>query len=268
MITGSEILAYISIKFLGDWDKIYDFASSHPQIDYEECKRILSNIPYKFVTMLDKDYPSELKHVYKPPFVLFYLGDLSLLNHIENNLGVVGTRDMTKYGAYYTHTIVKELAKRYTIVSGLALGIDTMAHVACLDAKGKTIAVLPSGIMYPYPRRHAHVYKRIIEEGGLVISEYPDEYVPIEDNFPIRNRIIAGITRALFVPEAHPMSGTLITINMSIELGHAIFCLPSKVYENSLCNILIREGATLVQTADDIIEDFEYENHEIEKNLK
>ncbi|MGM9808984.1 MAG: DNA-processing protein DprA [Bacilli bacterium] len=248
-LTAREVILYLSIKYNGNWSDIFNAVRKKERIDLEEYEKITNNISCSYVTILDADYPNSLKSVYRPPFVLFYYGDLSLIN--KQTIGVIGPRENTKYAKENCESIVNELSSKLVIVSGLAKGIDSIAHQACVNAGGKTIAVLGSGIDNCYPKENLLLYN-IIKKEHLLISEYPNMVEPNADNFPLRNRIISGLSQSLFVVEAKKKSGTMITIGYALENGKDVFCLPHNVDGTHYCNSLIKEGAILIENAQDI----------------
>ena len=210
----------------------------------------------KTLTIMDPEYPLYLKQLHRPPIVLFYYGDISLINeeNMKKNLAVIGTRSCTEYGLKETNRIVSELGKNCNIVSGLAKGIDAMAHQTALDVGTKTIAVLGSGINNPYPKENIELYKDIIKRGGLVVSEYPNFSSPLQFHFPIRNRLIAMFSKALLVTEAYDYnSGTGITARYAYSFNKKVMAIPYPAdVLNSYCNYLIQEGAVLVRSAEDV----------------
>lgn len=246
-----KILVYFAIKYGGDWDKIYKAINMKEKIDSNEVEKVVSNHGEKYLTLLNDDYPDKLKNIYKPPFVLFYRGDISLVK--EKAMAVIGSRKNSQYGKKITEELTTQLVeKKYSIVSGLAEGIDSIAHRTCLNNKGKTIAVLGNGLNVIYPESNKELQKEI-ELNGLVISEYPNNVKSNKENFPIRNRIVAGLSDAIVVSEAKRKSGTMITVARALEMGKEIFCVPYKIGEDSGCNTLIKEGAKLIETVDDIL---------------
>ncbi|MFA5503054.1 MAG: DNA-processing protein DprA, partial [Bacilli bacterium] len=172
-----NILIFLSLKYQGDWDLIYSAISAREKLDLNEVDQAIEKLPYQCLTLLDSQYPEILKRYHKPPFVLFYYGDISLLADSRQILAVVGSRKCSSYGQKATKSLVFSLASTQTIISGLALGIDTIAHEAAITAKGKTIAVLGSGIDYCYPKSNLLLYEKI-KNHHLIISEYPDEVPP------------------------------------------------------------------------------------------
>ena len=253
MYKSKTILVGTALKYKGNWDQIYDSIRKHERIEdeyLEEATKITSNV----VTLLDSDYPEQLRGVFKPPFVLFYYGDLSLLSDCSNCISMVGSRDYSEYGGKMTRIIAEGLAKQgYTIVSGMARGIDTLAQVTAIDSGGKTIAVLGCGIDRCYPASNKDLYE-LIKKDHLVISEYPGTLEPQPHFFPIRNRIIAGLSKTLVITEAEPLSGTSTTAALAINGNTDVMCVPYPAGQQSECNRLIAAGAYLVESAEDVIE--------------
>lgn len=178
------------------------------------------------ITILDKDYPENLKYVYDAPIVLYYKGNKKLLNQ-ANKIAIVGCRDCSQYGMQVSLKFSYELAKQnICIVSGLAKGIDRYSHLGCIKAKGNTIAVLGNGLDQVYPIENKGLYDEILKTGGLILSEYVIGTKPNKLNFPARNRIISGLSRGLIVVEAKQKSGTLITVDFALEQGKDVFVVP------------------------------------------
>ncbi len=208
----------------------------------------------QIVCLADGGYPALLKSIPEPPLVLYVRGVLAADE--ELSVAIVGSRKATPYGLNATHMLVHDLATaRVTVVSGLARGVDARAHNACLQAGGRTIAVLGSGLDVIYPSEHKHLAARIAEQGGAVISEFPLGTPPNRENFPIRNRIISGLSSAVVVVEASRKSGSLITARMAIEQGREVLAVPGSIFNESSqgCNALIQDGAGLAQTWKDIV---------------
>lgn len=251
-----ELLIYLSYINGGHWTKIFDIIKAK-KLEYkeEDIKKVVNSIKSNVVTTLDKEYPEILKSISMPPFVIYYYGDISLLDNYYKNISVVGSRKSSKYGEDTTYDIVKGLAENgYTIVSGLAKGIDSVAHKAAIAGGGKTIAVLGSGIDYCYPYENFELYKEI-KKNHLIISEYPGFDAPSPEQFPERNRLVAGLSSTILVGEAGVRSGTFITVADGLIHGRNICCIPYPANVNSACNKLIKEGATLVETAQDVIDE-------------
>lgn len=212
----------------------------------------------------DKNYPELLKEIPDPPGILYYRGEL---NQEELTFAVVGSRKYTNYGKRVTEEIVYQLAiNGLTIVSGLALGIDTFAHQATIEAKGRTIAVLACGLDQIYPISNIHLADKIISRGGVIFSEFPLGMPALNYNFPIRNRIIAGLSLGTLVIEAAQNSGSLLTATAAIDYNREVFAVPGEIYSETSdgTNKLIKLGAKLVTSYKDILEEL---NIEAEKDF-
>ena len=203
----------------------------------------------------DAGYPKMLKNIHKPPQALYVNG--SILPQDDIAVAIVGSRRASLYGIETAGQLAYELAARgVTVVSGMARGIDSAAHRGALKAKGRTIAVLGSGHNNIYPPENKDLYKEI-SGTGAVISEFEDDTPPLPKNFPQRNRIISGLSLGVVVVEAARNSGALITADFAAEQGRTVFALPGKIssHTSSGTNELIKDGARLVQSVDDIIEE-------------
>ena len=253
MATARQVLIYLSLKHQGEWEKIYEDIVQKVVYPSEEIEKVTGDLKINTVTILDKEYPEPLKQINKPPFVLFYYGDFSLLSDYQNCLAVVGSRNYSEYGKTATINIIKDLKGKFTIISGLALGIDSIAHEAALDSNAKTVAILGSGIDYCYPKSNTEIYQKI-KQNHLIISEYPGNVEPKPEHFPIRNRLIAALAKSILVTEAKKKSGTLITVSLAASIGRNIMCVPYPINQDSECNQLIKDGAYLVENGQDVIE--------------
>jgi DNA processing protein len=205
----------------------------------------------------DKNYPRLLKEIYDPPKELFFLGEIKAEENLP--LAIVGTRKVSNYGKQVTIELGRSLARAgFTIVSGLALGVDGLAHQAAIDVKARTIAVLGCGLDKIYPPNHKKLAEKIITQGGLIISEYPPGTPPLKHHFPTRNRIIAGLSLGVLVIEAPETSGALITARYALEQNREVFAVPGNIFnQNSIgTNQLIKLGAKLVTKPEDIFETF------------
>lgn len=214
-------------------------------------------------SLADAVYPSILKQIAKPPEALYYKG--SLPKEDEFTIAVVGTRKHTHYAARVTEKLIPQLVRAgASIVSGLALGVDTLAHRATLDAGGKTYAVLGGGIDKKtlYPHTNLSLAESIIKSGGGIISEYPPEFSPTRYTFPARNRIVAGLARSVLVIEAPEKSGALITAYSALDEGRDVFAIPGDITrpESAGCNALIKRGAKPVLRVEDILEEYGMES--------
>jgi len=217
----------------------------------------------------NSEYPDLLRHIYFAPEKLFVDGEI--LASDSNAIAIVGTRRATDYGLRQCEKLSFDLAVRgITIVSGMALGIDTAAHRGAIKAGGRTIAVLGSGHDNIYPPENRPLYSEIVKNGA-VVSEYPPDMIPQRANFPRRNRIISGMSKGVIVIEAPQRSGALITANFALEQGREVFAMPGNVSsaKSSGANRLIKEGAALVLGVRDILEELKYviDIKEIDDNL-
>lgn len=209
------------------------------------------------ITINDARYPELLKEIYDPPAIIYYKGNIDILN--TPSVGVVGSRKISLYAQQTTPFFVQELAGNgITIISGMALGVDTFAHQAALEAGGKTIAVLGSGLDQRniYPPHNRDLAQKIIDSAGLMISESPIGTPPLNFNFPQRNRIISGLCLGILIIEAGEKSGALITAKTALDQNREIFAVPGNIFQmNSKgTNDLLKKGAHLVVTPSDIME--------------
>lgn len=204
-------------------------------------------------------YPSALMVIPDYPIALFVLGDTSLLSSPQ--IAVVGSRNHSWYGERWGAEFSRELVRKgFTITSGLALGIDGVAHRAALETQGKTVAVLGNGLFHTYPRRHALLAQRIVDNGGVLVSEFPLAQPPWPANFPRRNRIISGLSCGVLVVEAALKSGSLVTARTALEQGREVFALPGPLGNpgSEGPHWLIKQGATPVTSVEDIMENLQY----------
>jgi len=228
----------------------------NPNQEWEELKKF--NI--QVTTIKDKEYPSLLKEIYSPPALIYIKGNLP--ENPDLSLAVVGTRKTTAYGRQITPAIVKDLAKAgVIIVSGLALGIDALAHQSCLEANGQTIAVLGCGLDQIYPLTNRGLANSIIEKNGAIISEYTLGTEPLKQHFPVRNRLISGLSRGVLVIEGDKDSGSLITAKCALEQNREVLAVPGNIYNITSAgpNNLIKMGAKAVTNAADVLETMDLE---------
>jgi len=208
------------------------------------------------VTQDDEDYPTPLRDTYDPPLLFYVWGKIEARD--RHAIGVVGSRRATHYGTQATKKLSYQLAQAgFTIISGLARGIDTAAHEAAIAANGRTIAVVGSGLGKLYPPENLGLAEKIAAGNGAVVSEFPLNTAPDKQTFPMRNRIVAAWSRALLVVECPVWSGSLITANLATEYGKPVFAVPGPIDKptSAGCNQLIRDGATLVADASHILDD-------------
>lgn len=234
-----------------------ELEKARAELDVGALYRQVIDAGVNITTPVDISYPSLLAEIPAPPPVLYYRGEL--LETDRTAVAIVGTRKITPYGREMTARLAGELARAgVTIVSGLARGVDGIAHQAALDAGGRTIAVLGSGINRIYPPEHRNLAARIAEQGA-VLSDYLPDTPPDGVNFPPRNRIISGLSLGVVVVEAPDRSGALITVDFAADHGRDVFAVPGPATapNSAGTNRIIREGARLVRSADDVLEDLQ-----------
>lgn len=216
------------------------------------------SLEINYINYEDDKYPDTLRSIKNPPQRLYYEGNIDLLDC--SSIAVIGSRDITEYGKNIEKQFVKEIALRdIVIVSGMAVGADRIAHEETLNNGGKTIAVMGTGFNHIYPVENVDIYNRILDENGLVITEYSEDTKFKSSNFPSRNRIISGISKAILVVEAEYRSGTSITAKYGWEQGKKVYAIPGRLdNKNGVgVNRLIKDGAIMSICAEDILKDFE-----------
>ncbi len=234
---------------IANWEKSVDLGS--------ELKRV-RDFGCHILTQADGDYPELLRQIYDPPIVLYVKGGLGARD--RNSMAMVGSRRTTHYGHETARKLAYQLAYvGVTVVSGGARGIDTAAHQGALSAKGRTIAVLGTGINIIFPPENAELFQRIAVHGA-VITQFPFNRKADKQSFPIRNRIVAGMTLGTVVVEANLTSGALITAGMAVENGRQVFAVPGRIDspQSKGCHDLIKKGAKLCEGAEDVLSEFEY----------
>lgn len=225
----------------------------------EEIKNLWSNIDEPYISIYHSQYPTILKNIYDPPLFLFYRGNLNILSN-KNIITIVGSRTLTSYHTTSCHKIISQLKNTpLVIASGMALGIDSLAHSTAIENNLPTIAVLGSGLdkKIIYPQRNIQLAQKIISSGGLLISEYDKNTKTQIHHFPSRNRILAGIAKTTIVISGNIKSGTLITARVAIDEGRDVYALPGNI-NISLSegpNNLISNGAYILKSAEDILKD-------------
>ncbi|MFH0790362.1 MAG: DNA-processing protein DprA [Candidatus Omnitrophota bacterium] len=230
---------------------------SRKKIDISRQIKLIEKNNVTLVPLGSESYPASLKTIFDPPLVLFVKGEILTQDYFS--IGIVGTRMASFYGRTMAEKLSRELVERgFTIVSGGARGIDTFSHQAALKTKGRTLAVLGCGVDITYPPENKKLFEEISEKGA-VVSEFPLSAPPDRRNFPMRNRIISGLSLGVVVIEAPMKSGALITVTHAIDQGREVFSVPGKAdsFVSKGTNQLLREGAKLVENADDIIEELE-----------
>jgi DNA processing protein len=219
---------------------------------------------FQIITMLDPHYPSVLKTIPDPPLVLYTIGNLTLLKS-KPALSVVGTRQPSREAKDKTSYLLRPLIHAdWTIVSGMARGVDSFAHSFTLSEHGKTIAVLGSGFYHIYPKQNIQLFNAI-SKTGLVLSEYSPGIPPARFRFPERNRIISGLSFGTLVIEATEKSGTLITVDQALDQGREVYAVPGSplLSQTKGCHRLIQDGAKLVTSAEDLMDDWKSNRYHI-----
>lgn len=227
----------------------------YPEGEIQAALRWLEHPLHHFVTFADPGYPEALKTLACPPPALFVRGDVTCL--ASPQLAMVGSRQYTRYGEQWGSFFAAELARSgMSVTSGLALGIDGICHRTALDAGGKTVAVLGSGLQNVYPSQHRRLAERIVAQGGALVSELALDAPPLAGHFPYRNRIISGLSQAVLVVEAAARSGSLVTARYALEQGKDVFALPGPLGNPGSAGThwLIQQGAYLVTHPKEIIE--------------
>lgn len=238
-----KLLAY-AIKYGGEYHRMKKAIENE-----EEVKEV--EFYGNYITILDENYPKQLLNLKHPPFVLFYEGNLSLLS--KHSVAVIGSRKCSAYGMKMTKVVVDHLKSRCVIVSGMAKGIDAIAHKAALQ--NSTIALIGCGLNVCYPKENRHLFE-LLKKHHLVISEYPPNTLPLAHHFPWRNRLIAALSDAVVVIEAKKKSGTMFTVNEALDLNKTIYCLPYHYEEEEGAgnNLLIQQGAQILMEESDFDE--------------
>ena len=256
MLNISNVEKISFLNQYGDEENIYEMLKdTFVNISLEEAEKIEKTINegnIGLVTYNEILYPDTLRNIYDPPYGLFYKGNINLLK--ENIVGIVGSRMCTQYGVQVTKLLTKELISyNITIISGGAKGIDSVAHSTALEYGGNTIVVLGCGIDVVYPKQNKLLFKKV-EEVGLMISEFLPGAKPLPYHFPMRNRIISGLSELVIVAEASSKSGSLITANYAADQGKNVMAVPGSVFSKGSngCNKLIRDGAQIFSGMEDL----------------
>ncbi|WP_207695042.1 DNA protecting protein DprA [Enterococcus sp. DIV0212c] len=246
----------IQIAGITTYQKLFSESWDRWTNDSEELKEYQS--AHQFITILDPVYPHYLKQIYNCPVLLFYKGNVDFLKN--NCLAFIGARAASVYGINVVRQLIPEIVcNDITIVSGLAKGIDSISHQVTMQNSGNTIGVIGTGLDVCYPKETAHIQRKMMEE-QLVISEYPNGIGPRKFHFPMRNRIIAGMSLGTCVIEARKKSGSLITAQAALEYGREIFAVPGNLFDakSDGCHGLIQEGAKCTTCPQDILEEIQF----------
>lgn len=236
--------------------KAENFLKFRDKTNPDKALALVNEKEIGYLTFDDENYPVMLKNIDDPPAVLFYKGDLKSIN-FEKTLAVVGSRKTSKYAKEAVHRLLEGLANTdICIVSGLASGVDTAAHVAALDNNLKTIGVIASGFDYIYPAANKDLYKKIEKGGGVIFTEYYPTFEPLKFRFPQRNRIVSGLSYGTLVAEASIKSGALITAHLTLDQGRELMCIPGLITNPNTEGIykLLKNGAALITKSEDILE--------------
>ncbi|HGD5792500.1 DNA protecting protein DprA [Streptococcus agalactiae] len=230
------------------------FIENYKQLDLKKLRQEFKKFPV--LSILDSNYPLELKEIYNPPVLLFYQGNIELLS--KPKLAVVGARQASQIGCQSVKKIIKETNNQFVIVSGLARGIDTAARVSALKNGGSSIAVIGSGLDVYYPTENKKL-QEYMSYNHLVLSEYFTGEQPLKFHFPERNRIIAGLCQGIVVAEAKMRSGSLITCERALEEGREVFAIPGNIIDGKSdgCHHLIQEGAKCIISGKDILSEYQ-----------
>ena len=243
----------IRIAEINKYRELFEQSWLHHTIHSEAL--YIRQCQHQFMTILDAVYPKLLREIYNPPAILFYRGNLQLLS--RRKIGIVGARYATSYGLRVTEALVPKIVKEgFTIVSGLAKGIDSRSHEMAIQNGGQTIGILGTGldVYYPYEKKEL---QQTMKQNQLVLTEYVNGSGPKKYHFPARNRIIAGLSLGVCVMEARKNSGSLITAQAAMDYGREVFAVPGSIFQSfsTGCHELIQDGAKCVQTIDDICEE-------------
>ena len=234
------------------------FMERYHKLTFESMERLQKDFEkFPSFSILDDVYPIVLSEIYDAPVLLFYKGDLNLLKLPK--VAVVGSRSCSQIGTKSVRKVIEELENELVVVSGLARGIDTAAHMSVLQTGGKTIGVIGTGLDVYYPRSNKRL-QEYIGDNHLILSEYGPGEEPLKFHFPARNRIIAGLCRGVIVAEAKMRSGSLITCERAMEEGRDVFAIPGSILDGRSdgCHHLIQEGAKLATCGQDVLAEFEF----------
>ncbi|WP_245676789.1 DNA-processing protein DprA [Bacillus solimangrovi] len=249
-VSESDLGTYFQMRPNQIRQFLQSFHSNNPQQLLSSCKQK----GVKIITLFDNEFPLLLRQIFDPPWVLYAKGKLEISCR-KKSIGVVGSRTPTTNAVESLRKILPDLIdNEYMITSGLAYGVDTLAHKITCEFNGDTVAVIGSGFDYIYPRKHIS-FSETLAKHHLLLSEYPPYTRPQKWHFPARNRIISGLTRGVLVVEAKKKSGSLITADQALEQGREVFAIPGSIHEPNAegTNFLIQQGAKLVQNSTDIL---------------
>lgn len=256
----------IFLQIFGE-KKCEKIAKNLKEINFENYKNFIENEQIKIISFLDSDFPESLKHIFTIPFLLYTKGQIKTN---QKTLGIVGSRKNTNYGISALSKITEKMPKNYSIISGGAYGIDSLAHETAIEQNLHTIAVFGCGINIIYPKSNASLFEKILAKNGWLLSIFPIDTPPDAYNFPIRNEIVAWLSDKILIPEASLKSWTLITAQLANDLGKEVFAIPGDIFRSTSegCNHLINRGEAFctIQSSDifeekmEIIENLSLDN--------
>ncbi len=256
-----EILANLSIIKHKFNSKTANSLSKLATLTTQKDEDFLKEKNIHLLTLNDSNYPKYLKEIHYPPPILFFQGNIECLKNPI--LGIVGTRKPSPYGKHITQQFTEKLCHYFTIASGFAEGIDTIAHQTCVNQKKPTVAIMGVGLDKYYPQENTNLAEKIIENKGCLISEIPFFKAPERYHFPLRNRIISGLSKGVLIIEGKQKSGSLITANYALEQNREIFSIPGNISEetSSGTNNLIKQGAKCTTCPEDIFDELNINIH-------
>lgn len=250
-MNARDALIYLSMKYEGDWEKMIEAVRHREDVPEQLPSEMKPKSGVVLIT--EETYPEALKHANRPPLVLYYYGDVTLLG-ADPKIAYIGTRDASEYGIEMAKKLCSGIAKRnYVLVTGLGSGIEAAGAEAALKAKGKVIAVLANGIDFCYPATSQTLYETI-KKKGLVLSEYPLTTPPTADRFPMRSRLVAALAKGIIVGEDHQAGYSMIDVSFALGTNTEVGCVPFRASddEGAGCNKLIKEGAMMIDSIEDI----------------
>lgn len=250
----NELLLYFALKYHGDFYAILNALKIREKADEHLKRQLFSGFHGHYITLLDAAYPEAFKHIDCPPFVLFYYGDIRLLQ--KKAICITGTRYPNYYGDQVTKEFVTDLVKQgYLIVSGMGTGVERRAHLSAIRAGGHTIGVLANGIETITPTANLDLYT-LMKDTQLIISEYPGMREPTTFAFRCRNRLMTGLSEQLLVTQCELKSGAMICVSDALEQGKDVAAVPGRITDPPGTNCLISQGAKLVSCANDLAEEY------------
>lgn len=271
-ISRKDCLLALSNYFDGNWKEMLNCIQKKRMVlTQDDVRKAYSKTKSFFVNLLDDDFPLAFKSVLKTPFLLYYYGNLNLLEK-PYRLTCVGTRKPTFYQAETCYKFIQEVERKLNnevvIISGMAAGIDQTCMKAAMDLNAPLITILGSGIDNPYPKNNYGIYQYCKEVNGLILSEYPRDISAKPENFLFRNRLLAAAAPVVFIGGGKNRSGTARTISYALDMGKEVAALPCDVSGDDLTNTIIKEGANSILTSDDLVELLVSSNQRLEESRK